>query len=387
MCWSFSRAQVVEYFRTTCKDTGLSALLSLILTADMYSCVDKTKDSSRPFRFGMTCELLTGDLGEELLTAFRAVFRVKTSQQQAMAQASLGSNLPCGLKCCVSFARLSPDMCSWRTPTDLFGVGSPLCSKAWPNSGTMRNGVCYRRDPLELRTYVSDAGCSVWPTPISKRLDGGSGSHKSARKRGLWITPSATDATRGGTITDNMSGGSLTQQINTPELWPTPTVHGNNNRQGLSPSSGNGLATVVKLYPTPRCNTGADTSRRHLSLDGYVKIYPTPTAHDSKNVPSESQHSRKSPPLVCYSPGHLNPDWVEWLMGWPIGWTDLHSTRCPDLNYWIVNQRFWFEREIGDRTTQVTQHRVARIRALGNGQVPLCAAVAFAVLFHRMKEK
>ncbi len=21
--------------------------------------------------------------------------------------------------------------------------------------------------------------------------------------------------------------------------------------------------------------------------------------------------------------GQLNPPWVEWLMGWPIGWTDL----------------------------------------------------------------
>jgi len=23
--------------------------------------------------------------------------------------------------------------------------------------------------------------------------------------------------------------------------------------------------------------------------------------------------------------GHLNPDWVEWLMGVPTGWTDLGS--------------------------------------------------------------
>ena len=23
------------------------------------------------------------------------------------------------------------------------------------------------------------------------------------------------------------------------------------------------------------------------------------------------------------TPGRLNPTWVEWLMGWPLGWTDL----------------------------------------------------------------
>jgi DNA (cytosine-5)-methyltransferase 1 len=52
-------------------------------------------------------------------------------------------------------------------------------------------------------------------------------------------------------------------------LWPTPTVHGNHNRKGLSPDSGDGLATAVKA-----------------SVDG----------------------------------GQLNPTWVEWLMGFPSGW-------------------------------------------------------------------
>jgi hypothetical protein len=27
--------------------------------------------------------------------------------------------------------------------------------------------------------------------------------------------------------------------------------------------------------------------------------------------------------------GHLNPQWVEWLMGFPIGWTDLKHSETP----------------------------------------------------------
>ena len=77
--------------------------------------------------------------------------------------------------------------------------------------------------------------------------------------------------------------------------------------------------------------------------------------------------------------GQLNPDWVEWLMGWPVGHSDIDradpgpllplpddpADLAPDDPLYLP------------RTTTRRQHRVSRIKALGNGQVPLCAAVAF----------
>jgi hypothetical protein len=27
--------------------------------------------------------------------------------------------------------------------------------------------------------------------------------------------------------------------------------------------------------------------------------------------------------------GQLNPTWVEWLMGYPLGWTDLNASETP----------------------------------------------------------
>ena len=33
--------------------------------------------------------------------------------------------------------------------------------------------------------------------------------------------------------------------------------------------------------------------------------------------------------------GKLNPPWVEWLMGWPIGWTDLEPLETGRYREWL----------------------------------------------------
>jgi hypothetical protein len=81
-------------------------------------------------------------------------------------------------------------------------------------------------------------------------------------------------------------------------LWPTPTVCGNYNRKGASKTSGDGLATAVAKWPTP-------------------------TAHNAKETNSPSEALRNEPTLAYRVGGKLNPTWVEWLMGWPLEWTDL----------------------------------------------------------------
>lgn len=84
-------------------------------------------------------------------------------------------------------------------------------------------------------------------------------------------------------------------------LWPTPTVCGNNNRRG-SGKSGDGLSTAVK-WPTPRTggmcggSGAAQMMKDGLSADEVKKIW-------------------------SHGGGQLNPDWVECLMGLPIGWTN-----------------------------------------------------------------
>ncbi len=163
-------------------------------------------------------------------------------------------------------------------------------------------------------------------------------------------------------------------------LWPTPTINGNYNRKGLSKTSGDGLATRVRssmnescangtdsrgngptMWPTPSANKttlsgeliNADgtpwdgISKPHSATTGRpvsthltdaVKMWPTPTVDDSSNV---NPKANRRPGLVSkvndaerdQSPapigGSLNPQWVEWLMGYPAGWTDLGDSATP----------------------------------------------------------
>lgn len=116
----------------------------------------------------------------------------------------------------------------------------------------------------------------------------------------MWPTPMKSDADRGsGTY---MRGNpTLTGMA---RMFPTPTVKGNHNRAGLSKNSGDGLATFVGRFPTP-------------------------TAQDAANNGGPSQSSRNTPPLNSVVGGKLNPKFVEWLMGFPVGWTDLEDSETP----------------------------------------------------------
>lgn len=79
----------------------------------------------------------------------------------------------------------------------------------------------------------------------------------------------------------------------------------------------------------------------------------------------------------------LNPDWTEWLMGWPIGWTNLKPLSKEAFVKWfeMVLGGIWWDKDpanIGElsRVTENKVNRTKRIKALGNGQVPLCVVTA-----------
>jgi hypothetical protein len=121
----------------------------------------------------------------------------------------------------------------------------------------------------------------------------------------LFPTPRAADAEKGtrspeGAMKEIFRGHGIDLPSHV-QIFPTPTICGNYNRAGSAPNSGNGLETYVKLYPTPTCNDAKNN-----------------------NPPSQrTENGRHSDSLNVAAGGSLNPDWVEWLMGFPIGWTDI----------------------------------------------------------------
>jgi hypothetical protein len=66
-------------------------------------------------------------------------------------------------------------------------------------------------------------------------------------------------------------------------------------------------------------------------------MFPTPTVNDSKNNNPPSQALRNTPPLNVVVGGNMNPAWVEWLMGWPLGWTDLHVSATDRFRQWCAS--------------------------------------------------
>lgn len=65
---------------------------------------------------------------------------------------------------------------------------------------------------------------------------------------------------------------------------------------------------------------------KHRNLEKAItemQLLLTVTTQDAKNNGSKSQMKRNTLPLNAEVGGKLNPEWVEWLMGYPIGWTEL----------------------------------------------------------------
>jgi len=118
----------------------------------------------------------------------------------------------------------------------------------------------------------------------------------------LWQTPVADDAANRMAGKWNSRGEpKLSAQV---KLWPTPTLHGNHNRKGASKTSGDGLVTAVKKWPTPSATMHKGSSEAAL------------TRADGKS----REMDRLDHAVMAADGGQLNPDWVDWLMGWPLGW-------------------------------------------------------------------
>jgi hypothetical protein len=86
--------------------------------------------------------------------------------------------------------------------------------------------------------------------------------------------------------------------------------------------------------------------RPSLSTMARDGSWPTPLKQDSWMDLSPSRARRRAPGLmwavvrrsgleVAEARGKLNPDWVEWLMGWPIGWTDLNPLATDRFQQWL----------------------------------------------------
>jgi hypothetical protein len=156
-------------------------------------------------------------------------------------------------------------------------------------------------------SYGSNQGGSAGRTgPVRLSL-------QAMASKAKWPTIRSTDGERGGR-------GDLIQAVRGNEnshfrTWQTPTVQDARGRDRHNQKDG----SVI------------------LSLLGQARLLPTPTTQDVENNGAPSQANRNSPPLNSVAGGALNPEWVAWLMGWPIGWTSLEPLGMDKFQQWLLS--------------------------------------------------
>lgn len=176
----------------------------------------------------------------------------------------------------------------------------------WKAKATKHKRLLFRLVPSKPRTKESDY--FLWATPDSADCVGshGGGQGRSLRtdihnwKKGLWPTPHANCYT--GIGIQGREGGMNIQTA--VKMWPTPNA---TDYKGVSQPLGR----------RPACDD---------DLPGRVarEMFPSPAARDWKSGRGRKDNGH-TPQLPEVIGGQLNPMWVEWLMGFPIGWTDLEG--------------------------------------------------------------
>lgn len=189
-------------------------------------------------------------------------------------------------------ASFDPATRSWRT-SGLCGLEDlPQFSQTLPRSGSMRSGTLYLLPPLvHLTSEIVSGSSPLLPTPTASEYG----------------TNQGGGAGRVGPVRHSLQG--MAQR----GLIPTPTASDANG-------SGSRNTATSKAHPGLSLNDWARGD------GGRGRLLPTPQAQDHRNCADYSDGSRgHSPQLGHLGQGRLNPRFVEWMMGFPPGWTDVDA--------------------------------------------------------------
>jgi len=237
----------------------------------------------------------------------------KMSAQQARALASAVIEAASGTSSCESFGSCGPESLLWRTLPQELLAGLMRCEVTW--QGVTMTAYRSRCRRLIAELGISGSGCSSL----------------------LFATPQAHDTAPGdparvGRFGTKHGGRNLNDEVALMEsltrdgLLPTPLADDTGQRKERYAQGGLPLSMAAGLLPTPRVSRGADCpserARKSPSLEATVNMLPTPRATGYKDCGTEDPERMQSIQAVTGDTGPLNPPWVEWLCGFPIGWTD-----------------------------------------------------------------
>ena len=286
---------------------------------------------------------------EELRMWLVEAFTASPSQSPDQSEEKMTAEI-CGLQQPTLFASSDLPVFSWKMCRDyLASTTVKAYSLTLPRWGMWDATGLYPQQMPELGTGVKD--CGLWLTPRASDTGRGEGQETFLKRMG---------------DRSDKCAQSLPSQVLDRKTWPSPTCS--------DVCTGNLKSTQQK-----------PGSMHSVTLPQAVAMWPRPTSHLAKETGAPSEYNRNEPSItsrVFESPEHrqgmaLNPQWVCWLMGWPIGWADVKPMAELDWRGWSVDPA-----DIGEvlRVTDVKENRANQLKALGNGQVPQCVVKAWELL-------
>lgn len=285
MSWHCSPALVEEFSADTCSAGEPCAPLKSTPSVGRCYSDDRWMDSYRASLSGTTCKPLTASRGGGASMSSAVGSLARTFPPLGAGPGSRDHDPASGHTWHESSVRYDRDSSSWRTHRCLFDEDLPWSSATLPRWGLMRGGVC-------------------WELTMSERRTPGNGS-------GFWPTPKQRDWKDTGPTQGNRKSPDLGTMAH--RKYPRPTTKAN---QMCTSMMDRGIA----------CRNLRDA----LGGQQTRQTRPTPAASTGGPEP-EGKTGRK---LVTQAGGALNPNWVEWLMAWPIGWTDLEPLAMARFRSW-----------------------------------------------------
>lgn len=266
MSWLYSRALVEAYWAASCTDFNALGQLKRTLTQSAFFSGGRTRAIYRLSTYGLTLspsdqiilkqEDTSNNFAESAATLlFQPVFHVRTFHEPGRERDWKGRIPVYGQKSFGWFAKLAPQLYSWKTLQPSIEGDLIEFSGNWPKRGMMRSGMCLA---LTTRAHPKSViGYGYYPTP---------------------------------TVLMSGESNSIAQ------------FYARKNRQKRNFPKNSGY--------------GAD-------LAMFIKL--------------------QNPELT----GYLNPRWVEWLMGFPIGWCSVNDLETHRFRQW---QQWHFQNLLSTQT-------------------------------------
>jgi hypothetical protein len=254
--------------------------------------------------------------------SFQAASPAKTSATPGQVQGLPESEAAYGTSTPVSFAHFDPDGCLWKTWQLCLHGGLMPYSGRWCRSGMIVNGIAYRLQVLVPR--ISGTGCSLLPTPTTQEVE-----HPEAE-----LTATGRRKTKDGQASHSLNlADTVRRSLQNTDVPPINT--GNATAQNAK-----GCVNVQPMFPTPY-GLSANKGQGDGEFGKAIRNWPTPAGTDWKGQYTQETVDRRAeestrgvrlPEELARrdgAAGQLNPTWVEWLMGFPLGWTDLDASETP----------------------------------------------------------